>query len=524
MIQQAAAREQIGQCADKSLPDADPSPRNPSADANIGVQYPHLRGSLKIPIPLRVLLPILVLCSASAADKASQIDDLLARYNGFALFNGAALVADHGQVIFKKGYGFANMEWNIPNTPDTKFRLGSITKQFTATLVLQLVEQGKLDLSAPISRYLPDYPKGPGDRITVHELLNHTSGIPGYTELPEFGAKSREPSKPADFVAFFANRELLFEPGSKFSYSNSAYFLLGVILEKMTGEPYERLLRERIFDPAGMHDTGYDSTAPLLTKRAWGYDSTLAGYRNASYIDMSLPYSAGSLYSTAEDLFRWDRALYTDKILSSASKNKMFTPGLSDYGYGWFIRKGAVTTVEHDGGINGFNTLISRDLEPQRLIVLLNNTGGAPVDAMAKGVRAILEGRQPEFPKQPAAPILLKTYQSSGIAATLDQIRALRSASNSTYDAGESELSRLAGYLAATGKAEDSLAVAKLVAEAFPKSAGAETLLARAYQATGHRDEARATYSHAMELSETPRAFPMLKDAIQKLSESPASK
>ncbi len=458
---------------------------------SIGVQYPHLRGSLKIHIPLRALLPIVVLCSASAADKASQIDDLLARYNGFALFNGAALVADHGQVIFKKGYGLANMEWNIPDAPDTKFRLGSITKQFTATLILQLAEQGKIDLTAPISRYLPDYPKGPGDRITIHELLNHTSGIPGYTELPEFGAKSRETSKPADFIAFFANRELLFEPGTKFSYSNSGYFLLGVILEKITGQSYERLLQEHIFDPAGMHDTGYDSTAPLLTKRAWGYDSTLDGYRNTSYIDMSLPFSAGSLYSTAQDLFRWDRALYTDKILSSASKNKMFTPGLSDYGYGWFIRKGAVTTVEHDGGINGFNTLISRDLEPQRLIVLLNNTGGAPVDAMAKGVRAILDGHNPEFPKQPASPVLYKTYQTSGIAATLEQIRSLQSTANTTYDAGESELSRLTGHLLTAGKSADALAIAKLIAEKYPKSAGAATLLARAYQATGHRAEAR---------------------------------
>jgi CubicO group peptidase (beta-lactamase class C family) len=478
---------------------------------------------LKNPILLRTLLPIVTLCSASAADQPAQIDDLLTRYSNFGLFNGAALVADHGQVIFKKGYGLANMEWNIPNTPDTKFRLGSITKQFTATLIMQLVEQNQIDLTAHISRYLPDYPKPAAVQITIHELLNHTSGIPGYTELPEFGAKSRESSKPADFVAFFSKRDLLFEPGTKYSYSNSAYFLLGVILEKITGVPYQRLLRERIFDPAGMHDTGYDSTAPLLAKRAWGYDATLDGYRNTSYIDMSLPYSAGSLYSTAEDLYRWDRALYTDKILSSASKQKMFTPGLSDYGYGWIIRKGAVTTVEHDGGINGFNTLISRDLEPQRLIVLLNNTGGAPVDAMAAGIRAILEGRQPEFPKQPAAPVLLKTYRSSGIAATLEQIRTLRSPSNTTYDAGEGQLSRLAGYLAENGKAEDSLALARLIAETFPKSAGAETLLARAYQATGHRDEARAAYSHAMELSNTPREFPILKDAIQKLSGTEAT-
>jgi len=416
------------------------------------------------------------------------------------------------------------MEWNIPNTPDTKFRLGSISKQFTATLVMQLVEQGKMSLSASIGAYLPDYPKPAADRITIHELLTHTSGIPGYTELPEFGARSIEPSKPADFVAFFSKRPLLFEPGSQYSYSNSGYFLLGVILERVTGEPYERLLGERILEPAGMHDTGYDSTAPLLPKRASGYDATLNGYRNTSYIDMSLPYSAGSLYSTVEDLFRWDRILYTDKILSKASKDRMFTPVLSNYGYGWNIDKGGGTTVEHDGGINGFNTLITRDLEPQRLIVLLNNTGGAPLRAMATEIRAVLRGQEPEMPKQPAAPILLKTYQSSGITATLEQIRSFESASNTNYDAGENELSRLAGYLLSTGKSEDALEIAKFVGERFPQSAAAETLLARAYQSTGHRAEARSAYSRAMELSETPRAFPMLRDAIQKLSDPSSSR
>src|SRR5579872_670662 len=173
----------------------------------------------------RVWMSALFLAPLSMAQPAAAIDQLISQYQKLGLFNGSALVAEKSQVVLEKGYGLANMEWNIPNTPDTKFRLGSITKQFTATLVMQLVEQGKLSLSAPIGAYLPDYPKPAADRITIHELLNHTSGIPGYTELPEFGAKSREASKPADFVAFFSQRELLFEPGSKFSYSNSAYFL-----------------------------------------------------------------------------------------------------------------------------------------------------------------------------------------------------------------------------------------------------------------------------------------------------------
>ncbi|HWW82814.1 MAG TPA: serine hydrolase domain-containing protein, partial [Vicinamibacterales bacterium] len=201
---------------------------------------------------------------ASIAGGRDQIDALLTRYQQLGLFNGSALVVDRGQVILKKGYGLANMEWNVPNTPDTKFRLGSITKQFTATLVLQLVEQGQIDLSAPVRRYLPEYPSPSGDRVTIHHLLNHTSGIVGYTEIPSFPATARNSYIPTKFLESFSKLDLLFDPGTKFSYSNSGYFLLGVILERVTGQPYEKLLRDRIFTPVGMKDSGYDSTQPLL--------------------------------------------------------------------------------------------------------------------------------------------------------------------------------------------------------------------------------------------------------------------
>ncbi len=467
---------------------------------------------------MRALLPLLLLYPAVAADRATEIDAIVSRYHDLGLFNGAALVADHGQIVIKKGYGLANIEWDIPNTPDTKFRLGSITKQFTATLVMQLVEQGKIDLNAPITRYLADYPKQAGDKITIHQLLNHTSGIPGYTELPEWGPKSRTAFKPAEFMTLFSKLDLLFEPGSRFSYNNSGYFLLGVILENVTGQSYERLLQERIFQRAGMQDSGYDSTKPLLTKRAAGYDSTLDGFVNTSYIDMSQPYAAGSLYSTVEDLYRWDQALYGDKLLSEASKQKMFTPGLSNYGYAWFIRKSAITTVEHGGGINGFNTLITRDLEPRRLIVLLNNTGGAPLDRMATAIRAVLDGREPVMPKRPASPVLYRTYQGSGLAVTIEQIHSLQTAANPEYDAGEGELSRLAGHLLSRGKTQDALELAKLIAADTPKSAGAAMLLGNAQRSAGHRVEALQAFARAMELSETPRAFPIMADAIKQLS------
>ena len=239
-----------------------------------------------------------------------------------------------------------------------------------------------------------------------------------------------------------------------------------------------------------MNDSGYDETQPLLSKRAAGYDKRFDGsYVNTSYIDMTQPYAGGSLYSTVDDLFRWDQAFYTEKVLTATSKDRMFTPGLSNYGYGWTITKpNGVTTIAHGGGINGFNTLITRNPESKRVVVLLNNTGGAPLDQIADGIRAILDGKEPVMPKQPAAPLLFKTYQSSGLAAALAQAKELQAGTQ--YDASSGELSRLAGQLLATGKAADALELAKKLAEESPRSAGTAVLLARAHRANGNRIEA----------------------------------
>ena len=271
---------------------------------------------------------------ALAQDKAAKIQEVLSLAHKYRQFNGTALVAENGKVIHKQGYGLANMEWNIPNTPDTRFRLGSITKQFTAALTLQLIEQGKLKLDGKISDYLPDYRKDIGQKVTIHHLLTHTSGIPSYTSQPGFFENvSRNPYKVADFVTKYASGDLEFEPGSKHVYNNSGYFLLGAIIESVTGKTYEQALKENILDPAGMKNTGYDHHNPLIPKRAAGYRKTGDGYENALYLDMTIPYAAGAMYSTVEDLFLWDQALYTDKLLSAQSKELMFKPFLQDYAY-----------------------------------------------------------------------------------------------------------------------------------------------------------------------------------------------
>ena len=207
--------------------------------------------SLKLPL---LTLIALLFCNLSFSQSITeQLDKLINTYTEYGKFNGSVLVANQGKVIFTKGFGMANMEWDIPNKPNTKHRLGSITKQFTAMLILQLAAENKLDLQAPITTYLPDYPKETGDKITTHHLLTHTSGIPNYTSFPDFFQnESRNPYTPDEFVKKFDAKSLDFEPGEKFSYSNSGYFLLGVIIEKVTGKSYEQMLNDHIFSPLNM--------------------------------------------------------------------------------------------------------------------------------------------------------------------------------------------------------------------------------------------------------------------------------
>ena len=446
-----------------------------------------------------------------AQDKASKIDQLVSTYAKYGQFNGAALVADNGKVVYEKGVGLANMEWNIPNTPDTKFRLGSITKQFTATLVLQLVEQGKIKLDGKLIDYLPDYRKDTGVKVTIHNLLSHTSGIPSYTSLPGFFQNvSRNPFKVDDFIKQYASGDLEFEPGSKFVYDNSGYFLLGAIIEKVTGKPYEQVLKENIFDPVGMKNSGYDHWGMIINQRATGYSRTPRGYQTAPYLDMSIPYAAGSLYSTVEDLYLWDQALYGDKILSAKSKELMFKPNLNNYGYGFVMTKATlapptklvVPVIQHSGGINGFNTLIVRMTNDKRLIVLLDNAeDGQYLNKMVAGIMSVLYDQPYDTPKRSIADAVMNTITEQDVAASIKQYRALKTGPTAgEYDFGEMELNRLGYQLLQTKKVAEAIEIFKLNVETFPQSANAYDSLGEAYMAHGDKELSIANYKKSLEL------------------------
>lgn len=457
-------------------------------------------------------LLLLFTVSLFAQNKAQQIEQLLAKYNEYGQFNGSALVAENGKVIFKKGFGSANMEWNIPNQTDTKFRLGSISKQFTALLIVKLAEEGKIKLDVPITTYLPDYPKANGDKITIHHLLTHTSGIPNYTSAPNFFKdKSRNPYSPEEFVKTFSSLPLEFTPGEKFNYSNSGYFLLGYIIEKISGKTYEQYLQEIIFTPLKMVNSGYDHSDIILKNRAAGYEKQGKAIRNAPYLDMSLPYAAGSLYSTVEDLFLWDQALYTNKLLTPKSMESLFKPYIKAwngfYGYGWSTyevpngENSKLSIIEHGGGINGFNTIISRIPADKNLVVLLNNTGGTALGEMNKAIRAILYNQSFNQPKKSLALDLLDIYNEKGAASGTETYKKLKN--DPSYAVKEGDMNQVGYELLQSGKKKEAIEVFKINAETFPKSGNAYDSLGEAYLADGDKKAAIANYKKAVELDPT---------------------
>jgi CubicO group peptidase (beta-lactamase class C family) len=286
---------------------------------------------------------------------------------------GAVLVSRNYELLINKGYGYANLEWNIPNTPSTKFRLGSLTKQFTAVAILLLEQQGKLKLTDPIKSYMGNTPAA-WDNISVYHLLTHTSGIPNYTSFPEFPSMTTTHKTPVQQIALFRDKPLDSLPGSSYAYSNSDYVLLGYIIEQLSGFSYQNFVTENIFKYLGMSDSGYDSHAKIIPLRASGYIKTPKGMQNADYLDMSIPYSAGALYSTVKDLDLWQQGIFGEKILSATSLKKLTTPNKNSYCLGVVNQSfDGYPVIHHAGGINGFGTILIYSPKDKLVITALSN-------------------------------------------------------------------------------------------------------------------------------------------------------
>lgn len=332
-------------------------------------------------------------------------------------FSGAILIAKGDKVLVRKAYGIANLELGVPNTPETRFHVASISKSFTAAAIILLEQKGKLSTVDPLSKFIPDYPNG--DKITVHHLLVHTSGIPNVNSFPDYNAKSRFSHSLEEIISWFKHEPLEFKPGERYSYSNSNYNLLAYIIEKVSGQPYGEFLRNNIFEPLGMKNTDHDGDPAVIIKnRASGYMP--AGARdleNAPLLAWSIKTGNGSICTTVDDLYKWDRALYGDQLLNEASREKIFTDHISGVGYGWFIRKGERRHVAINGRAPGFAANLDRFIADDICIVMVANIYSSIVHTMADDLAAIVFGeeRQPLIPAAPVQvdPVILDSFVGS---------------------------------------------------------------------------------------------------------------
>ena len=343
--------------------------------------------------------------------------------------------------LVMKGYGSADLENDVPATAQTVYRIGSVTKQFTSVAIMQLVQQGKLSLDDEITKYVPNAPTH-GRRILVRHLMNHTSGIPSYTDVgAAFGRRIRLDLSHDSLLAIVRDDSLQFEPGSHFYYNNTGYYLLGMIIERVTGKSYGDYLRDALFVPNGLTSTVYCSVGPIIKHRSNGYDRGRNGLVNTDYIGMDLPYAAGSLCSTVGDLAMWTRLLHTGKLVNAASFAAMTTPVKltsgrpMEYGFGLFVDSlGTHRRIHHGGGINGFISELAYYPADSLTVVVLANTAPAPSEQIAENIARFAFG----MPFQTAAP------NPADLPITADERERLAGSYRITWPDGSKRNARIA--------------------------------------------------------------------------------
>lgn len=341
---------------------------------------------------------LLIFVQSNAQSAEQKIDELLKAYASQNKLNGAVLVAQKGKVVYQNGFGYRNAEGKVPNDVNTIFQIGSITKQITAAVIMQLQQEGKLSVQDKLSRYFPGFANG--DKITIENLLTHTSGIHNYTD--DTVIMKNDVTKhysENEMLKLFASYTPDFEPGTSWKYSNSAYSILGYIIEKVEKKPYEQVVRQRIFQPLGMTNSGFDFTNLSSPNKAKGYFTLNPTPAVAPIVDSTIAFSAGAVYTTVGDLYKWDRAIYTSKILKPESWKTVFTPYKNKYGYGWTIDTlfGKQFTA-HSGGIHGFSSYILRFPQDEIAVIIFDNSSSNAVGTISKNVAAILFNQSYDIP------------------------------------------------------------------------------------------------------------------------------
>ena len=469
-------------------------------------------------LSLIALTPVLLPITAHASDapavtsapapyadidrqKLQAMDAYLQAQVRYDMFSGTALVARDGEPVFVKSYGMANYELGAANTSDTGYQLASLTKQFTAVAILQLQERGKLKVGDPICRYLENCPQS-WQGVTLHHLLTHTSGIPNFTSLPEWDEKLAMLSytRP-ELVALFRDLPLKFAPGEKFDYSNSGYALLGLIVERVSGQRYDQYLGEHIHKPVGMTHTRHGDTRALLPGRASGYYSVGTDFINGRLVSLSAELGSSGIYSTVGDLLLWEKALTADRLISRASRDAMFTPDKNGYGYGWHIgEKHGRATQFHSGSANGYSTYIIRFPADRTTVIVLSNSDRTNAGRVGNDLAAIAFGVPYKLPTEKLGDLLWNVMRDRGVSAALARHAELKHTAPTAYDFGDETLVTMGYDLFEVRRLAEAKAVFEYNLQQYPRSAYSYDGLADIAAAEDDTARAIAMFGKSLEI------------------------
>lgn len=455
-----------------------------------------------------------------AQNKKEKLSNIMQTYHNYNMFDGAVLVAENGEVIYKDAFGLANREWNIPNKTDTKFMIGSVSKPLTAVLTLIQVQKGLIDLNKTIEDYLPEFKNKPAAHVTIKQLLNHTSGIANYDIIKDFFPRiSRQNFTREDYLKVFIDADLAFKPGTHYAYSSWGYFTLGYIMERVTHKSYAQLMSDDILKKINMNNSGSYYHTQIVPNRATGYDYSFGGYTSADFRDQSNTMGTGDIYSTVEDLFKFHIALSDNTLLNAALTAEMFTPGMrpARYGYGWFNQNFKYTPADsvasnfHLGMTEGFISFIRRVPSTNSLVVILCNSSPTDFFGIVGNLYKVLYNK-PVTLKQPVHKKMEVLIRQMGAIKSVDEYKKMK-ADTAHYYIDWISMNFIAQQLLDLKKYDDAKVIAENNANEFPNKDLVMVTMGNIYLALNKKEEAIKYYKKALQIT------PLYEEAKNRLKE-----
>jgi CubicO group peptidase (beta-lactamase class C family) len=455
-----------------------------------------------------------------AQNKTAKLSALMSTYHNYNMFDGAVLVAEKGEIIYKDAFGLANREWNIPNKTDTKFMIGSVSKPLTAALMLIQVQKGLIDLNKTIENYLPEFKNKPAANVTIKQLLSHTSGISNYDIIKDFFPRiSRQNFTREEYLKIFIDSPLVFTPGTHYAYSSWGYFTLGYIMEKVTGKMYDQLMSDDIFKKLKMNNSGSYYHTQIVPNRATGYDYSFGGFSSADFRDQSNTMGTGDIYSTVEDLFKFHIALTNNSLLNKKLTDEMFTPGieLANYGYGWFNKQFKYTSTDsiasnfHLGMTEGFISFIRRIPSTNSLVVILSNSSPTDFFGITNNLYKVLYDI-PVHLKQPVHKKMETYIEKIGAVKSIDEYKKMK-ADTAHFYIDWISMNNIAQQLLSQKKYEEAKLISENNVIEFPNKDLVLVTMGNIYLALNKQEDAIKFYRKTLQIT------PFYEEAKNRLKE-----